>query len=48
MHTPPSARRVAFILAVLALCLRLALVDRLLGWPDWLTVSSGGRGRIGM
>jgi hypothetical protein len=38
-HRPPSARRVAIILAVIALCLALAALERFVGWPAWLSVN---------
>ena len=42
---PPSAGRVALVLAVVAVCLALYGVDRLFGWPAWLTPNSmHGRG----
>ncbi|PZX19938.1 hypothetical protein LX81_00402 [Palleronia aestuarii] len=34
---PPSAGRVALVLAVIAVCLLLYAVDRFVGWPEWLT-----------
>lgn len=34
-RNPPSARRVKLVLAVIALCLVLYAVERLVGWPDW-------------
>ena len=37
---PPSTRQVFVVLAVLALCLALAGVEWLWGWPDWLTVNT--------
>ena len=38
---PPSARRVYLVLAVVALCLVLFAIERLFGWPDWLTPNRG-------
>ncbi len=35
---PPSARRVKLFAAVLVLCLVLFGIERLVGWPDWLTM----------
>ncbi|MEX5728991.1 hypothetical protein Ga0609869_002344 [Rhodovulum iodosum] len=46
-QTPPSAGRVKFVLGVIALCLLLYAVERVFGWPDWLTPNSP-RGRIGL
>ncbi|WP_413872404.1 hypothetical protein [Albidovulum sp.] len=38
---PPSARRVALVLAVLTLCLGLALLDRAGLLPDWFALPGG-------
>jgi len=35
-HRPPSARQVKIVLAVIALCLLLAAVELVFGWPDAL------------
>ena len=35
---PPSARRVALVLGVVAACLAVAGAEWLFGWPDWLRV----------
>ena len=43
---PPSDQRVKLFLAVLALCLVLFGLDRIFGWPDFLTISGPPRGRI--
>lgn len=43
---PPSPKKVAVILGVLAVCLLLAGIDHFWGWPEWLTVNGTGRGRI--
>lgn len=37
-RNPPSARHVKIVLAVVALCLGLAAVERWVGWPDWARV----------
>lgn len=42
-RNPPSAKRVAFVLAIVAACLLLYLVERTLGWPDFLTLDRMGR-----
>ena len=34
---PPSPGRVALVLAVVALCAALYGIERIWGWPDWLT-----------
>lgn len=45
-RNPPSEARVKLLLAVIALCLILFAVERLFGWPDWLTLSETPRGKI--
>jgi hypothetical protein len=35
---PPSPRRVALVLGVVAACLALVAVERVVGWPEALTV----------
>ena len=35
---PPSEKRVVLVLVVLAVCLVLFGIERLVGWPDWLVV----------
>ena len=34
---PPSASRVKLVAAVIVLCLILFAIERLFGWPAWLT-----------
>ncbi len=34
---PPSAARVRLVAGVIVLCLVLFAIERLFGWPDWLT-----------
>lgn len=46
-QNPPSEKRVKLVFAVVGICVALALVDWLVGWPDWLTLNSNPRGRIG-
>ncbi len=41
---PPSPGRVRLVLGVIAVCLVLAGIEAIWGWPQWLTVNSGGRG----
>jgi hypothetical protein len=36
---PPSEGRVKLVLGVVALCLLIAGVEWIFGWPDWLTVN---------
>lgn len=42
-HRPPSAARVKLVLAVIAICVALFAVERLVGWPDALTPERAGR-----
>ncbi len=37
---PPSARRVWLVAGVVVFCLLLYVIERLFGWPAWLTPSS--------
>lgn len=37
---PPSAARVKLVLGVLVACLAVVVLERLFGWPDWLTVDN--------
>lgn len=37
---PPSARRVWLVAGVVVFCLILYAIERLFGWPGWLTPSS--------
>jgi len=43
---PPSADRVKLVVAVIVICLLLFAIERLFGWPDWLTPNLSPRGRI--
>ncbi len=45
-QNPPSMGKVKLVLAVVAVCLLLYAVERIWGWPDWLTPDRGPRGRI--
>lgn len=40
---PPSPQRVKLVVIVILLCLALFAVERIWGWPDWLTPNTGGR-----
>jgi len=37
---PPSMRQVLIYGGIIAACLAVAGVERVFGWPDWLTVNS--------
>ncbi len=41
---PPSKRQVQIMLAILAVFLVLFGIERIWGWPDWLTPAGGLRG----
>lgn len=47
-HRPPSAGMVRLVLGIVAVALVLAGIEMFLGWPDWLTVNSGGSSRMPM
>lgn len=40
---PPSGRRVALVLGVLAACLLIVTLERLGYWPEWMTAERVGR-----
>ncbi len=40
-QNPPSAGRVKFVLAIIAVCAALYAVERFYGWPDALTPDRG-------
>ena len=46
VRNPPSAKRVYLVLAVAGLCLTLYAIDRVVGWPEWLTPNRVPGGRI--
>ena len=43
LRVPPSAARLRLILMVLLLCLALVAIERIWGWPAWLTLPHGTR-----
>jgi hypothetical protein len=45
-RNPPSTQRVKLVAGIIVVCLVLFAVERMFGWPDWLTVDSTPRGRI--
>lgn len=45
-RNPPSAQRVVLVLCVIGICLALYAIDRLFGWPEWLTPQRVPGGRI--
>ena len=45
-HRPPTAKRVKMVFLVILFCLLLVALERLLGWPDWLTVDGNANRRF--
>lgn len=39
-QNPPSWGRVKLVFGVIAICLAIYAVERIYGWPDWMTVDS--------
>ena len=37
VQNPPSPAKVKLVLAVVAVCALLFVIERYVGWPDWLT-----------
>lgn len=42
-QNPPSETRVKLVLGIILLCILLYLVERFIGWPDFLTSEPVGR-----
>ena len=42
-QNPPSEARVKLVLGIIALCILLFLIERFIGWPDFLTSEPVGR-----
>ncbi len=38
-RNPPSTGRVKLVFGVTIICIFLVLTERMVGWPDWLTVN---------
>jgi hypothetical protein len=36
-QNPPSMGKVKFVAAIVLLCIALYAIERIWGWPDWLT-----------
>ncbi len=34
---PPSWKRIKLVFAVIGFCILLYVIERTVGWPDWLT-----------
>ncbi len=43
---PPSMSKVIFVVSIIAICIALFAVEKVFGWPEWLTPNSGGRNKI--
>ena len=39
-RNPPSAKKMKFVLAIIAVVLALVAIEKLFGWPEALTVNS--------
>ncbi len=37
VQNPPSPRRIKLVFGVVLVCILLFLIERYVGWPDWLT-----------
>ncbi len=46
VRNPPSEKQVKFVLAIVAVCFMLLMIELIWGWPDWATVNSGGGRRM--
>ncbi|MES2144097.1 MAG: hypothetical protein V4516_06985 [Pseudomonadota bacterium] len=38
IEKPPSMGRVKLVVGVVALCFLVVIIERVFGWPDWLTL----------
>ncbi|MDG1519310.1 MAG: hypothetical protein P8Q57_02465 [Yoonia sp.] len=36
-QNPPSMGKMKFVVAIVLLCIALYAIERIWGWPDWLT-----------
>lgn len=45
-RNPPSEKKVKLVIGVIVLCLILVAMERLFGWPAWLTPDRVPKGRI--
>jgi hypothetical protein len=44
-RNPPSPKMVLLVVSIIALCALLFVIERYVGWPDWLQVN-GRSGRM--
>lgn len=42
-QNPPSASRVKFVLAIVAVCLAVLAIEQFYGWPDALSLDPKGQ-----
>ena len=45
VQNPPSPARMRLVFAIIVLCVALYAVERIWGWPDWLTPNDLRLGR---
>ncbi len=43
---PPGEKQVKLFFAIVAICLVLFAIERVIGWPDWLTMPNTPSGRV--
>lgn len=43
---PPSEKQVKLFAAIVVICLVLFGIERIFGWPEWLTMENTPSGRI--
>ncbi len=39
-RNPPSMKKVIFVVSIIGICATVFVVERYIGWPDWLTVDN--------
>ncbi len=44
VQNPPSKRRIYLVGGVVAFCLGIAIIERVFGWPEWLSLEQMRRG----
>jgi len=44
VQNPPSEKRIKLVFGVIIICVILFGIERLIGWPDWLTPNDMRRG----
>ena len=45
-RNPPSPKKVKFVLGIIAICIAIYMVERYIGWPDWLTLEKAPRRKL--